>query len=114
LVAQGLYIGPKTYINACLHDATSFMNLVACNFCSILLTYLPVMKNHMRLRLHGTIACDYGWPSYLQLIIFTGSIINYTTCKIIFTACINKNTGQSYPQLKIFTGSIINYTGLVV
>jgi hypothetical protein len=42
-------------VKTCLHDATSCMNLVACDLCSILLTYLPFVKNHIRLRLNGDI-----------------------------------------------------------
>jgi hypothetical protein len=41
------------FVNACLHDATTCMKLVARNFWSILLVYLPVVKNRVRLRLHG-------------------------------------------------------------
>jgi hypothetical protein len=53
--------------------------LVACNFCSIhvLLTYLLVMKNHIRLRLHGNIvlhatrfmqlACNFCFISLIYL-----------------------------------------------
>ena len=44
--------------------------------------------------LNNTFPVGYGWPSYPQLIIFTGSINNYTTSKIIFTTSINKTLAK--------------------